>query len=535
MTPVGDSGSTSRTPHASPAERDLTRTGEHLTVDGVVLASDALYRLLVDRVRDYAIFALDPKGCVLSWNEGARLVKGYAASEIIGRHFSIFYPPADIASGKPPMELAAAIRDGRFEDEGWRLRKDGSLIWANVVITALFDDSGVHVGFAKVTRDLSDRRAAEETLRASEERFRQLVQTVKDYAIFMLDPEGMVATWNEGARRIKGYAASEIVGRHFSTFYPAEDVASGKPAFELEVATKVGSFEDEGWRVRRDGTLLWANVVITAMRNPDGALIGFAKVTRDLTERRAAQERAIADARRVAEAEVANRTKSEFLAAMSHELRTPLNAIGGYAELLEMGIGGPITEQQHSYLSRIRGSQRHLLGIITDLLNYSRLEAGHVTYDVASVPVQSVMDAVLPLVEPQAQAKRIDFVTEACPLDLVARADPLKTEQVVLNLISNAVKFTSAGGRISVRCLAADDRVVIEIKDTGPGIPLEKHEAIFEPFVQLGRTRTTQHEGTGLGLAISRDLARAMGGDVTLESTVGTGSTFTLTLPREQK
>ena len=200
-----------------------------------------------------------------------------------------------------------------------------------------------------------------------------------------------------------------------------------------------------------------------------------------------------------------------------------------------MGIGGPITEQQHSYLSRIRGSQRHLLGIITDLLNYSRLEAGHVTYDVASVPIQSVMDAVLPLVEPQAQAKRIDFVTEACPLDLVARADPLKTEQVVLNLISNAVKFTSAGGRISVRCLAADDRVVIEIKDTGPGIPLEKHEAIFEPFVQLGRTRTTQHEGTGLGLAISRDLARAMGGDVTLESTVGTGSTFTLTLPREQK
>jgi PAS domain S-box-containing protein len=515
--------------------RELTRTGEHLTVDAVAVPTDALYRLLVDRVRDYAIFVLDPTGRVLTWNEGAQRVKGYAASEIIGRHFSIFYPPEDIASGKPPMELEAAIRDGRFEDEGWRLRKDGSLMWANVIITALFDDGGTHVGFAKVTRDLTDRRAVEETLRLSEERFRQLVQTVKDYAIFMLDPEGMVATWNEGARRIKGYAASEIVGRHFSTFYPAEDVASGKPAMELEVASEVGSYEDEGWRVRRDGTLMWANVVITAMRNPDGALIGFAKVTRDLTERRAAQERAIADARRVAEAEVANRTKSEFLAAMSHELRTPLNAIGGYAELLEMEIGGPVTEQQHSYLSRIRGSQRHLLGIITDLLNYSRLEAGHVTYDVASVPLQSVMDAVLPLVEPQAQAKNIDFVTETCPLDLVAIADPLKTEQVVLNLISNAVKFTSAGGRISVRCLAADDRVMIEIEDTGPGIPLEKQEAIFEPFVQLGRTRTTQHEGTGLGLAISRDLARAMGGDVTLQSTVGTGSTFTLALPREQQ
>ncbi|MEP7086774.1 MAG: PAS domain S-box protein, partial [Gemmatimonadota bacterium] len=181
--------------------------------------SAELYRLLVDRVRDYAIFALDTTGRILSWNEGAQRLKGYTANEIIGRHFSIFYPPEDIASGKPPMELEVAIREGRFEDLGWRLRKDGSLMWANVIITALFDDAGTHVGFAKVTRDLTDRRAAEESLRASEERFRTLVQSVKDYAIFMLDPNGIVASWNEGARRIKGYAADEIIGRHFSTFY----------------------------------------------------------------------------------------------------------------------------------------------------------------------------------------------------------------------------------------------------------------------------------------------------------------------------
>ncbi len=516
-----------------PEGREVTRTGEHLTINGVERAGDALYRLLVSRVRDYAIFALDTSGRVISWNDGAQRLKGYSADEIIGRHFSIFYPPEDIASGKPPMELEGAIRDGRFEDEGWRIRKDGSRMWANVVITALFDDSGTHVGFAKVTRDLSDRRAAEETLRASEERFRLLVHSVKDYAIFMLDPHGIVASWNEGARSIKGYTAEDIIGRHFSTFYPAEDVASGKPAYELEVASRVGSFEDEGWRIRKDGTQLWANVIITALRNPKGKLIGFAKVTRDLTERRAAQERAIADARRVAEAEVANRTKSEFLAAMSHELRTPLNAIGGYAELIEMEIGGPITEQQRSYLSRIRGSQQHLLAIISDLLNYSRIEAGQVTYELARVRVQSVMDTVLPLVEPQALAKDIDFVTEACPPDLLARADQQKTEQVVLNLVSNAVKFTSAGGRVSVRCLATDDRVAIEIADTGPGIATEKQGAIFEPFVQLGRSRTSQHEGTGLGLSISRDLARAMGGNVTVASTVGEGSTFTLTLPRE--
>ncbi|MFI5243474.1 MAG: PAS domain-containing protein, partial [Gemmatimonadales bacterium] len=224
-----------------------------------------LYRLLVDRVRDYAIFALDTTGHILSWNEGAQRVKGYKPNEIIGRHFSIFYPHEEIARNKPAWELEVAIREGRFEEEGWRIRKDGSRFWANVVITTLRDDAGVHVGFAKVTRDLTERRFAEETLRESEQRFRLLVQSVKDYAIFMLDPRGIVATWNEGAKAIKGYEDYEIIGRHFSTFYSAEDVANGKPAWELREAAARGSFEDEGWRYRKDGTQLWANVVITAV------------------------------------------------------------------------------------------------------------------------------------------------------------------------------------------------------------------------------------------------------------------------------
>ena len=496
------------------------------------MESSGLYRLLVERVRDYAIFALDTTGHVLSWNEGAKLLKGYTADEIIGRHFSTFYPASDIARGKPAWELEVAMQEGRFEDEGWRIRKDGTQMWANVVITALYDDSGKHVGFAKVTRDLTERRSAEETLRASEERFRLLVQDVKDYAIFMLTPSGVVASWNEGARAIKGFSASDIIGRHFSTFYPPEDIESGKPDMELLVASKEGRFEDEGWRIRKDGSKLWANVVITAMRNPAGELIGFAKVTRDLTERRAATERALADARRATEAEVANRTKSEFLAAMSHELRTPLNAIGGYAELITMGIGGPVTEQQQEYLSRIRGSQKHLLGIITDLLNYSRIEAGQLSYDLIALPMQSVLDSVEPLVTPQARAKEIDLESDPCQADLMAHADRMKTEQIVLNLLSNAVKFTANGGRVRVRCTGDGDRVQIIVEDTGPGISSDKLNAIFEPFVQLGRTRTSQHEGTGLGLAISRDLARAMHGDVTVESTVGEGSTFTLSLPR---
>jgi PAS domain S-box-containing protein len=519
-------------PHTSPGPGAGSGGGEG-TARGGIAEGSGLYRLLVARVRDYAIFMLDPTGHVLSWNEGAQRVKGYKPEEILGRHFSIFYPHEDIASGKPAMELRVALAEGRLEDEGWRIRKDGSRMWANVVITMLRDDAGVHVGFAKVTRDLTERHRAEETLRESEERFRLLVERVKDYAIFMLDPQGIIISWNEGAQSIKGYTSSEIIGRHFSTFYSAEDIANGKPPWELREAASKGRHEDEGWRIRKDGTQMWANVVITALRNHAGELIGFAKVTRDLTERRAAQERAIADTRRVAEAEVANRAKSEFLAAMSHELRTPLNAIGGYTELLEMGIGGAVTEQQGNYLARIRGSQQHLLGIITDLLNYSKIEAGQVTYNLAPVPTQEVMDTVMPLLAPQSEAKDIVLSSEACPPQLVAFADQMKTEQIVLNLLSNAVKFTADGGRVTVRCTGEGQRVLISVEDTGPGIPLDKHGTIFEPFVQLGRTRTSQHEGTGLGLAISRDLARAMGGDITIQSTVDVGSTFTLALPRE--
>jgi PAS domain S-box-containing protein len=360
---------------------------------------------------------------------------------------------------------------------------------------------------------------------------RLLVESVRDYAIFALDPGGHILSWNEGAQRLKGYRAEEIIGRHFSTFYPAEDIAAGKPAWELEVATSTGRYEEEGWRLRKDGSRFWANVVITALRNDAGDLVGFAKVTRDLTERRAAEERRIADARRVAEAETANRLKGEFLAAMSHELRTPLNAIGGYAELIEIGIHGPVTSEQLNALERIQRSQRHLLGIITDLLNYSRIEAGEMAYDAVAVPVYAVVETVLPLLEPQAAAKGIVLENAPCPAELVARADRRKVEQILLNLLSNAVKFTPAGGRIAVESGAASDRVFITVRDTGPGIAADQQVAIFEPFVQLGRTLSSAHEGTGLGLAISRELARAMGGDLTVESVVDAGSTFTLVLP----
>ena len=251
-----------------------------------ILETDAPFRVFVESVRDYALIMLDPQGFIVSWNTGAEAIKGYSADEIIGRHFTAFYPPEAIASGLPERELVVAEAVGRFEDEGWRLRKDGTRFWANVIITALRDRAGNLIGFAKVTRDLSERRKIEENLRASEQRFRALVQNVREYAIFMLDPDGVVATWNEGAQQINGYTANEIIGQHFARFYPPDALARGIPAHELRTATTEGRFEDEGWRLRKDGTRFWANVVLTAIRDPHGQLLGFTKITRDLTERR---------------------------------------------------------------------------------------------------------------------------------------------------------------------------------------------------------------------------------------------------------
>ena len=252
----------------------------------IVELGENSFRILVNTVRDYGIFMLDPTGRVISWNTGAEIIKGYKANEIIGSHFSRFYTPEAVARGFPDHELVVAAETGRFEDEGWRVKKDGSRFWANVIITALRNEQGVLIGYSKVTRDLTERRQQQEALRESEERFRSLIEGVRDYAIFMLDPKGFVTTWNAGAQKIKGYEAQEIIGSHFSRFYEADAIRTGYPDHELRAATLDGRWQDEGWRVRKDGSRFWANVLITAVRDARGKLIGFSKITRDLTERR---------------------------------------------------------------------------------------------------------------------------------------------------------------------------------------------------------------------------------------------------------
>ena len=420
---------------------------------------------------------------------------------------------------------------------------------------------------------------------------RLLVESVTDYAIFVLDDRGFVRSWNPGAARLKGYTESEIVGKHFSIFYTKPDLDAGKPAREVDVATKMGRVEDEGWRVRKDGTCFWANVVITALRDKTtGALIGFAKITRDLTERRQAEEQARelaaeSAARREAErvsahlaemteqlqqqaielesqteearflaeeleeanerlqleaaeaeharfeAEAANRAKMEFLAVMSHELRTPLNAIAGYAELLRMGLRGPVTPEQLEDLNRITRSERALLSLINDILNFARLEAAEVKFACERVPLSPLLSDIEALVAPQLRAKQLSFRVGDCDEGFAAQADADKVRQIVINLVSNAVKFTPAAGSIALDCEADDAMVRVLVRDNGVGIPKEKLQAVFEPFVQLDRSLTNVGEGSGLGLAISRDLARGMGGDLVAESAVGEGSTFILSLP----
>jgi PAS domain S-box-containing protein len=494
------------------------------------------FRLVVDGVEDYAIFLLDTHGYIRSWNTGAQRVKGYTAAEIVGQHFSRFYREEDRRGGKLEMELAQAASEGHYREEGWRVRKDGSLFWASVLISAVRDPSGELTGFVKVTRDLTERRAAEEALRRSEERFRLLVASVQDYAIFMLDVHGNVASWNQGAERIKGYRADEIIGRHFSVFYPEDDVRSGKPARELEVATTVGRYEEEGTRVRKDGSTFTAHVFLTAIRDERGELRGFAKVTRDITQRQRAEEQRLALAREQAaraEAEKASRMKDEFLAILSHELRTPLNAIVGWTELLRSRSLSP--EQEARAIEIVERNARVQTQLVSDVLDLSRVSAGRLRLAPRRLDLRGPVTAAVDTLRPAAAAKQITLDVDLGDARWVW-GDADRLQQVAWNLLSNAVKFTPRAGRVALRLGGDDDEVELVVEDTGAGIAPEFLPYAFERFRQEDASARRAHGGLGLGLAIVRHLAELHGGQVQAESAgPGLGSRFSLRLPAARR
>jgi PAS domain S-box-containing protein len=499
------------------------------------------FRLLVEGVKDYAIFMLDPQGRIVTWNSGARLIKGYEAGEIVGQHFSRFYPPEALKKELPARELRTATAEGRFEDEGWRVRKDGSRFWANVVITAIYDGSKTLIGFAKVTRDLTHRREHEEGMRQSEERFRLLVEGVSDYAIFMLDVDGRVATWNTGAGRIKGYSAEEIVGQHFRRFYPQDVAESGWPEHELQVAAAEGRFVDEGWRVRKDGSRFWAHVTITALRDDENRLRGYAKLTRDLTERKRTEaleasgaERAeLLEAERNARmlAQRSIRIKDEFLATLSHELRTPLNAILGWAQLLRARANPEAAEVQRG-MEVIERNARAQVRLIDDLLDLSRIMSGRFRLDVQQVSLLDIVKGALDSIEPTAQAKGLRLESILDPQSVTVAGDPGRLQQIFWNLLSNAVKFTPKGGKIQVLLQRVNSHIEFSVSDSGIGIPASFLPHVFERFSQKDGSTHRKYGGLGLGLAISKQLVDLHGGSIQAKSLgEGHGATFVVSLP----
>jgi PAS domain S-box-containing protein len=495
-------------------------------------SEDRQLSLLVSSAVDYAIFMLDPEGRITTWNAGAEKIKGYTRDEIVGRHFSVFYTPEDLARDHPAEELRIARRDGRYEEEGWRVRKDGSRFWANIVITALHDGDGELVGFGKVSRDLTSRRRHDEAMRARTEaleaaneqlaEFRRLVSSVRDYAIFMLDPRGHVVTWNAGARQLKGYLPEEIIGRHFSTFYTAEDRARRHPEHELELATRDGRYEEEGWRVRKDRTMFWAGVTITAIRDEDGRLTGFAKVTRDLTARREAElalQQAVEDLRAV------NEELDRFAAVAAHDLTDPLRTISGFAELLEQTDLPPAAVE---YAQHIRRSSIRLTRMLDALLTYAR--AGRSTEERASVALELVAQEALADLAGAIGERDVDIAV-ALPAEATVLATAGDVRIVLQNLISNAVKFSHADApRVRVRGEMRDgDAWRVTVEDNGPGVAPEDRERIFGAF-ERGHPQSGT-PGYGLGLAICQRLVERHGGTLGLEPAATGGTRFWFTLP----
>ncbi|MEJ8810744.1 PAS domain S-box protein [Variovorax ureilyticus] len=481
--------------------------------------SDADFRLMVEAVSDYAIFLLDPHGFIQTWNEGARILEGFEREEVLGRHFSIFYPPELLARKWPEHELEQALASGRFEDEGWRVRKDGTRFWASIVITRVMDEQGALRGFAKITRDISERRRQDELLRSSEERFRLLVEGVKDYAIFMLDPSGHIVSWNLGAQKNKGYEASEIIGKHFSVFYPPEVAARGWPEQELRLALRDGRMEDEGWRVRKDGSRFWASVVITALYDASGRHRGFAKVTRDLTERR-----------RVSSLEDEGRRVATFLAMLGHELRNPLAPISNAMALLDRGASDTrIVEKVRDTVVR---QLRQLTRLVDDLLDVSRITSGKIHLEAKPVRLRDAANQAVESIQPMFSARSQTLHVET-GTDPWVIGDLARIVQIISNLLSNAAKFTPPGGHIDLRLAINGTLAEIIVSDDGPGIPIPDLKRVFDLFAQGQQDVARSQGGLGLGLSLVQQLVTLQGGTVSAFSSgkKGEGAEFLVQLP----
>lgn len=488
-------------------------------------ATEQRYQLLVDAVSDYAIYMLDAGGHILTWNAGARRIKGYDDAEIIGQHFSRFFTPEDRAAGLPATVLRTAVEEGRYESEGERVRKDGRRIWVNVVVDRIIADDGSLMGFAKITRDITERRAADKALFAAEQRFRLLVQGVRDYAIYMLDLEGRVTNWNAGAEAIKGYTAAEIVGEHFSRFYTAEDRERGEPQRALEQALRDGRYEREAERLRKDGSRFWAHIVLDPIHDEQGELIGFAKITRDISEKKRAQDE-LEQARSALFQSQKIQALGELTGGIAHDFNNLMTVIRGSAELLQNENLAP--EKRRRYVNAITETADRATTLTGKLLAFGRRQ----TLRPETLDLISRLDAFAEVLSHTLGDQievQLDLESGLWPIE----ADAAELETTLLNAAFNARDAMPNGGTITISAhnLIEDEAVCIAVSDTGEGIAADILERVFEPFF----TTKPVGRGTGLGLSQIHGFAAQTGGHARIASTLGAGTTVSLQLPRSDK
>jgi PAS domain S-box-containing protein len=487
-------------------------------------------KLLIQAVTDYAIYMLDANGIVTSWNTGAERLKGYSEAQILGQHFSRFFTPEDRAAGKPQKALETARSVGRYEEEGWRMRRDGTRFWALAVLDTIYEADGSVVGFAKITRDLTDRRAVMEALRESEQRFRLLVEGVVDYSLFMIDRQGIVQNWNPGAERTKGYRAEEIVGRHFSVFYTEEDRAAGLPAKALQIAAETGKYESEGWRVRKGGTRFWASVVIDRILDAHGNAIGFAKITRDITERHQL-ERAKEQLFQAQKLE----TIGQLTGGVAHDFNNLLTAVLGSLSLITQMTTDTRVKRLAETAARAadRGAK-----LTSQLLAFARRQ----TLRPQASDLNQLITAFDALLR-RAVGETVSVETNLAPELWVAAVDQAQFQSALLNLVVNARDAMPGGGAlvIETKNVVLDESgaaalteiepgpyVIASVRDSGSGMTDEVKRRAIEPFY----TTKDIDKGTGLGLSQVYGFARQSNGQLEIESERGKGTTVRIYLPR---
>lgn len=482
-----------------------------------------------------AILLLDKDGYFTYLNNKATLLTGYAAHEIIKKPFSIL--ENNVAGAiQCEFELGEAFKKGHFETEGWKQKRDGSRFWCGLAISPISNASPTSSGFCCCLRDLSEKKEYELALRQSEERFRLMVEGVRDYAIFMLDTQGYILTWNDGAKRTKGYSSQEIIGKHFSTFYTSADIEDKKPERELVIAIATGKYEEEGWRVKKNGSVFWANVVITALFNENNKHIGFSKVTRDLTERKESERalresydryRLLAEELRNANAELsyANQELEQFTSIVSHDLQEPIRTIKSFLQLIDLKLESASITELKNYVTKSVNATHRMRELIQNLLQYAQLSRGEMisqtvdVNDLFSQALQNLRTAI------EANDAQVHIENEVAFI----YGDPIQLVQLVQNLVSNALKFTvSEKPQIRIRCTRENGVVQFSVSDNGIGIAKGDLHKVFEIFKRLSTEKA--YPGTGIGLAICKKIVDRHHGRIWPESEPGKGTTFYFTL-----